>query len=270
MSRISSSQEIAVPLEDRLIYALDGMTREEATASVRRLCDVIEIYKIGPSLIYQGGLDVAVQLAKAGGDKRVRIFLDMKTWDIPETVLNAINTIEKLAGEAVVFATIHTEGSGAIGKIAAAKRTRPFKLFAVTHLTSLDETDLRMRGITLPENEYVLRMARLARDAGCDGVICSGYEVGMIKREFGSDFLAITPGIRPAWARVAGDDQKRVVTPAEAIRNGADYIVVGRPIRTAADPVQAAWAIRKEIEAALREAGGSPSTGSDPRMMAAG
>ena len=117
----------------------------------------------------------------------------------------------------------------------------------------MGESDLKELEIGLSLEEYVLKLAIRARGFGCDGVVCSGKEVAMIKRELGPEFLVVTPGIRPEWSVVAGEDQKRIVTPRQAFLNGADYIVVGRPIRTSPDPLEAAWKIREEIDAALGE-----------------
>lgn len=244
-----------IPLRDRLIYALDGMSLDEALAAVRQLRSVVGLYKIGPSLVYQGGLEVARQVVQAGAPEPVRVFLDMKTWDIPETVMNTLGAIARYGGEAVVFATIHTFSLN-FRRLLEARRSGQLrvKIFAVTLLTSQDEGDLREMGIRLGVEDYVLYMARRARDFGCDGVICSGHEVGRIKRELGKGFLAITPGIRPASGAVVGDDQKRIVTPRQAILDGADHLVVGRPIRMAPDPQAAARAIQQEIAAALAEA----------------
>jgi orotidine-5'-phosphate decarboxylase len=243
-----------IPAEHRLIYALDRMTLAEAIASVRRLCGVIKIFKVGPALIYEGGLQAARQIAQAGGDQGVRIFLDMKTWDIPETVRNTLDAIEQFGAGTVLFATLHAQ---ALTRNAAVQpqAKRSFKLLAVTHLTSLGQADLAAMGIALSVGDYVLRMAERARESGCDGVICSGEEVGRIKARLGAAFLAVTPGIRPGGASVSQEDQQRIVTPRQAILNGADYLVVGRPIREASDPLGAAQAIQAEIADALRERG---------------
>ena len=260
-----------VPTENRLIYALDGMTLAESIAQVRRLRDVVKIYKVGPALIYEDGLRVANQIVKAGNGGNVQVFLDMKTWDIPETVLNAIDTIEKFGGDAVVFATVHTFNVN-LRKLIDAKKHRKFKIFAITLLTSQDEGDLKDLGISLSVEDYVLYMAKRAQEFGCDGVICSGLEAKRLKQELGKQFRVITPAVRPSWAIVAGDDQKRIVTPRQAILNGADYIVVGRPIRMAPDPVQAAQSIRNEIEKTLAEmrSAAEPDHPGRTRMLAAG
>ncbi len=261
--------DVSIPAKDRLIYALDGMALQEAIGAVRQLREVVKIYKVGPSLIYQGGLEVANQIVNAGGGEEVKVFLDMKTWDIPETVLHAIDTINAFGAESVVFATIHTYSLN-LQKLVEAKKDRKFKIFAVTLLTSQDQTDLADLQIQMSVEDYVLYMAKRAREFRCDGIICSGLEAKKIKEEIGRDFLTIVPGVRPAGFQLGTDDQKRVVTPREAILNGADYIVVGRPIRNSPDPLQAAQTIQDEIKLAISELEDPSTADGGPQMLAAG
>jgi orotidine-5'-phosphate decarboxylase len=260
-----------IPDQDRLIYALDGMSLEQAIRQVRALSDVIKIYKIGPALIYEGGMAVAAQIALAANGGNIRVFLDMKTADIPETMFSAIEAIERTDVQTVVFATIHAFGN--LRKVAEAKDKAKykFKIFAITLLTSMDDSDLRDVGIQFSVPEYVLAMAKRAKSFGFDGVISSGQEARSIRSECGDDFLIVTPGIRLAGSAVESDDQKRVVTPRQAILNGADYIVVGRPIRRAPDPLAAAKAIQHEIATAVadRERGATSRGPGSPQLMAA-
>jgi orotidine-5'-phosphate decarboxylase len=176
----------------------------------------------------------------------------MKFHDIPATVRGALSSAAALGVE---FITVHCDqGKGLLQAVVEGTRGKT-KVLAVTVLTSLNKDDLQSLGF---REEYqkdmgllVLDRARLAQEAGCAGVVCSGLEVRRVKREMGSDFLVVTPGIRPEWSLVKGDDQKRVATPGQAIRDGADYLVVGRPIRDAKDRREAARRVAYEIEQAL-------------------
>jgi orotidine-5'-phosphate decarboxylase len=235
--------------KEHLILALDVSNREEAFRLVELLRDEIGIFKIGWQLFMAEGPQMLLDLVRNLGPGR--IFFDLKIYDIFNTIKGALRNI--VPGVALV--TIHNNlGAGGLTAILQ-EIGSDFKVMAVTLLTSLSGEDLRRLGYT---SEYtddpsrlVLLQARLAKAAGCHGVICSGREARAVKEACGKDFLVVCPGIRPAWSVVAGDDQKRVVTPAEAIKNGADYIVVGRPIRTAADPVAAARRAVAEIAEGL-------------------
>ncbi len=240
----------AIPAGERLIHALDGMALAEAVAAARALAGVVRLFKVGPALVYQGGLDACRQVARAGGPG-ARVFLDMKTWDIPEQVRGALAAVARFGGEDVAMVTVH--GDPGLRRALEAPGPRPFRVFAVTLLTSAGPAQLAALGWQGAVTDFVVQQAREAREAGCDGVVCSGAEAGAVKAAL-PGCLTITPGIRPAWAQVAGDDQQRVVTPGEAIRQGADYLVVGRPIRAADDPRAAAGRIQAEIAAALEEA----------------
>jgi orotidine-5'-phosphate decarboxylase len=240
--------------KEHLILALDVSKREEAIRLVELLRDEIGIFKIGWQLFLAEGPQLLLDLVRNLGPGR--IFLDLKIYDISNTLKGALRNI--VPGVALV--TIHNNlGAGGLTAILE-EIGSDFNVMAVTLLTSLSGEDLRRLGYT---SEYtddpsrlVLLQARLAKAAGCHGVICSGREARAVKEACGNDFQVVCPGIRPAWSVVAGDDQKRVVTPAEAMKNGADYIVVGRPIRTAPDPVDAARRVVAEIEEGLREGGG--------------
>jgi orotidine-5'-phosphate decarboxylase len=235
--------------KENLILALDVQNREEAFRLVELLRDEIGIFKIGWQLFMAEGPQMLLDLVRNLGP--YRIFLDLKIYDIFNTIKGALRNI--VPGVALV--TIHNNlGAGGLTAILE-EIGSDFKVMAVTLLTSLSGEDLRRLGYTSKYTDdpsrLVLLQARLAKNAGCHGVICSGREARAVKEACGKDFLVVCPGIRPAWSVVAGDDQKRVVTPAEAIKNGADYIVVGRPIRTAADPAAAARRVVAEIAEGL-------------------
>lgn len=230
-----------VPARQRLIFALDVSTATEADAWIERLGDSVAFYKIGMELLSSGDyFRVLEKLADAGK----RIFVDLKFHDVPATVGHAVRGLSRWP---VDFCTIHGQQPAMMR--AAAEAAGAMKILAVTVLTSMDAEDLQVDGISRSPAEQVLARSALAQAAGCHGVIASGQEAGMLRAARGSDFLIVCPGIRPGGP--AGDDQKRTVGVAEAFAAGADYIVVGRPIRQTADPRLAADAIVDEIEAAL-------------------
>jgi orotidine-5'-phosphate decarboxylase len=226
----------AIPRRERLIAALDVPTAAEARALVEKLGDSVCFYKIGLELSTSGGYyELLDWLVKRGK----RVFCDLKLYDIPETVRRAV---ANLRGRGVSFLTVH--GDRAIME-AAAKEKGDIGILAVTVLTSLDKGDLEAMGYRGEVGDLVLQRAAGALAAGCDGVIASGHEAAGIKANYGKDLLVVTPGIRPAGGDAA--DQKRVVDVAQAFRNGADYIVVGRPIRDAKNPAAAAEAIQATV-----------------------
>jgi orotidine-5'-phosphate decarboxylase len=228
---------MTIPREERLIVALDVPSAAEARALAERLGDSVRFYKVGLELFSAGGYFELVQWLVARGN---RVFADLKLYDIPETVRRAV---ANLRGCGATFLTVH--GHRSVME-AAAKEKGAMKVLAVTVLTSFDQRDLDELGSTRSVEDLVLSRARGAIEAGCDGVISSGLEAPRIKKEFGSKLLVVTPGIRPAEAKPA-DDQKRTVDVAQAFANGADYIVVGRPVHKAADPRAAAQAIQATI-----------------------
>ena len=230
----------ALPRRERLIVALDVPGAGEARALVEKIGDAACFYKIGLELATSSGyFELLDWLAKRGN----KVFADLKLYDIPETVRRSV---ANLRASGATFVTVHGQRSV---MEAAAKEKGPLKILAVTVLTSFDQRDLDELGTTQTVEELVLARARGAVETGCDGVISSGLEVKRIKAEFKDRLLVVTPGIRPIAAR---DDQKRTVDVAQAFANGADYIVVGRPIRDAADPRAAALAIQKTIASAFR------------------
>jgi orotidine-5'-phosphate decarboxylase len=226
-----------IPSEERLIFALDVPDAEAARALVERLGDSVRFYKVGLELFMAGGYFELIAWLRARG---AQVFADLKFFDVPETVSRAV---QRLAAHDVQFATIH--GNDAIMQ-AAARAKGNVKVLAVTVLTSLDAGDLSDLGFQCDVGELVLSRARRALALGCDGVVSSGLEAARLRAELGPRLLVVTPGIRPVENRPV-DDQKRVMTVEQAFRNGADYIVVGRPIRDAADPRAAALAIQQQI-----------------------
>jgi orotidine-5'-phosphate decarboxylase len=234
---LSPSAAKAIAREERLIAALDVADNEQAKALVQRLGDTVRFYKVGLELFMAGGVFELIDWLTKRGNK---VFADLKFFDIPETVAAAVRG---LRSRGVTFATVHGN-QGMLEAAGAAKGN--VKILAVTVLTSLDQGDLDDLGFRCDVEKLVLSRARRALAAGCDGVISSGMEAPALRRELGDRLLVVTPGIRPVENR-ADDDQKRTVDVARAFANGADYIVVGRPIRQAADPRAAAQAIQATI-----------------------
>lgn len=228
---------LQIPAKERLIVALDVPSAAEAKNLVLRLDEIVSFYKIGLELFVAGGYFELLEWLVQRGKK---VFVDLKFFDVPETVGAAVRG---LRNRGVTFVTVH--GNQAIIE-AAGREKGELKILAVTVLTSLDRGDLDDLGFSCDVERLVLSRARRALAAGCDGVISSGLEAPALKREMGSRLLVVTPGIRPVENRPI-DDQKRTVDVAQAFANGADYIVVGRPIRKAADPRAAAQSVQQTI-----------------------
>ncbi|HTT05899.1 MAG TPA: orotidine-5'-phosphate decarboxylase [Steroidobacteraceae bacterium] len=227
----------SIPTRERLIFALDVADTAQARALTERLGAAVQFYKLGLELFMAGGYFELVDWMVARGKK---IFVDLKFFDIPATVASAVR---QLNGRGVTFTTVH--GNQALMEAAAAAKG-DVKVLAVTVLTSLDRGDLTDLGFQCDVQELVLSRARRALEAGCDGVVSSALEVAKLRERIDRRLLVVTPGVRPVENR-PDDDQKRVVSVSDAFRNGADYIVVGRPIRDAADPRAAAEAIQSQI-----------------------
>lgn len=226
-----------IPARDRLIFALDVPDRTQAIAWMDRLGDSVSFYKIGLELLSGGDyFPVLDELARRGK----KIFADLKFHDVPATVAGAVRG---LAQRPVTFATVHCDSHAMLEAAAAAKGT--LQLLAVTVLTSNDAHDLAALGVTGGPAEVVIQRARVAQAAGIDGVVCSGADLPGLRRALGRDLLTVCPGIRPAGP--SRDDQKRTVDVPTAFAQGANYIVVGRPIRNATDPRAAADAIVTQI-----------------------
>ncbi|HEX5932868.1 MAG TPA: orotidine-5'-phosphate decarboxylase [Pseudorhizobium sp.] len=226
---------------DRLIVGLDLPTVEEARVLVSSLGDAISFYKIGYQLVFAGGLDFARQLIAE--DKKV--FLDMKLLDIDNTVAKGVENVARMG---VSMLTLHAYPKAMRAAVNAA-RGSGLTLLGVTVLTSMDEPDLHEAGYDCDPRSLVLRRAEQARDAGMGGIVCSAEEASQVRRVVGPDMDIVTPGIRPAGADAG--DQKRVMTPADALRTGSSHLVVGRPIVKAQDPKAAARAILAEMAEVL-------------------
>ncbi|MFP3928581.1 MAG: orotidine-5'-phosphate decarboxylase [Desulfobacteraceae bacterium] len=235
--------------ENYLVFPLDLSSLDQAMAYVRALKDRVGLFKIGLELFAAAGPSAVQAVHDIAGPK---VFLDLKLHDIPETIRRAF-LAASIHGPK--FITVHCDQGEGILKEVAQKNPGGTKLLGITLLTSLGPEQLRRLGYSedlirdLPA--LVVSRARLAMEAGCHGVVCSGREVAGVKQALGREMISVTPGIRPSWSLVKGDDQKRMVTPAEAVRSGADYIVVGRPIRDASDPAGAASKVAEEISTVL-------------------
>lgn len=236
-------------IREKIIIALDAGTKEEALALAGQL-EEARIFKVGLELFTAEGPALLEELARRGK----KCFLDLKYHDIPNTVAGATRSAVR---HGVAMLTLHVSGGGemmrraaeaAADEAAKVGQAKPL-LLGVTVLTSLGDGNLLDIGCPSPVGDQVLTLASLAKAAGLDGVVSSPQEIEIIKRQLGKDFLVVTPGIRPAWA--AAHDQKRVLTPAEAVRLGADYLVIGRPVTAAPSPSEALRRILEEIVAGL-------------------
>jgi len=250
-SAMTNTVNSAAP-RDRLIFALDiGDGLEEALSWVDRLWDHVGLFKVGKESFVRYGPEIVRRIHERGG----RVFLDLKFHDIPNTVARAA---EAAGGLRVAMFNLHalggvrmmTETVGAVRRVAERSAEAPPLILAVTILTSLNGDDLKRRGFVHGTRETALNLARMAQDSGVSGVVASAEDAEAIRSACGETFVIVTPGIRGIKA-VAGEDQKRIVSPAEAVLHGADYLVVGRPIRQAAEPAGEADAITEEISRGL-------------------
>lgn len=226
---------------DRLIFALDVPSADEAERLLDRLKGHVSFVKVGLELYTVAGPDMVKRLV----DRKMRIFLDLKFLDIEETVRRAT---ARVASMGVEFLTVHANRK-ALTAAVEGRAGSALKLLAVTVLTNFDDHDLREMGIQRSIQDLVTARALLASEIGCDGVIASGREATAIRQRVGPRFMIVTPGVRPAGKGT--DDHARVTTPSQAIAEGADYLVIGRPIRDAADPPAAVEAIVAEMQAAF-------------------
>lgn len=235
-------------MRSRLAFALDYPSLAEAEAGARGVVESVGVLKVGLELfVAEGARAVAL-----GSQLGASVFLDLKLHDIPETVERAVASAAQLGAR---YLTLHASGGPRMLEAAARRAQREgsgLELLAVTVLTSLDAADLEAVGVSTAPSEQVLRLARLATAQGIPGLVCSTAEVAALRRALGPKVLLVTPGIRPAGSAVG--DQKRVGTPASALRDGSSLLVVGRPIRDAADPAAAARAILAEMDGALAAA----------------
>jgi orotidine-5'-phosphate decarboxylase len=230
--------------KDRLAVALDVPDTAAALALVDRLEGSCRWLKVGMELYYSAGNALVEALRQRG----YSIFLDLKLHDIPNTVAGAVRSATQAGAELL---TVHASGGGAMLRAAAEAAEAPGspRLLAVTVLTSMDAAELISVGVSASPAEQALRLARLAKDSGIHGMVCSAEEVGSLRREIGPDALLVVPGIRPSGASV--DDQRRIATPGDAISRGSSMLVVGRPITKATNPAAAARAVLEEIASAL-------------------
>lgn len=229
--------------KDYIIFPLDFENTKKAEEYVLKLKDRVGMFKVGLELFIAEGPSV-ISMIKRNSD--AEIFLDLKLHDIPATVEKAVKSVKNLG---VRFLTVHCGESETMLEKAVEAADGKVQILGVTVLTSVGADDIKKSGF---KDEYcsdmkalVLKRAAMAQRCGCYGVVCSGMEAKILKNEFGSSLKLITPGIRPAWS--VTDDQKRVVTPDKAVKNGSDYLVIGRPIRTADDPALAAEKVADEI-----------------------
>jgi orotidine-5'-phosphate decarboxylase len=232
--------------KDYIIFPLDVASISEAKKYVELLAESVGMFKVGLELFVHSGPEI---IRFIHCQRAARVFLDLKLHDIPNTVGRAMARIAELE---VAFATVHVGESRSMLEAAVEGSHGKVGVLGVTVLTSVSAADLKLAGYR--EDLFndmlraVMQRAQIAHATGCAGVICSGLEAKQIKEKLGKDFLAVTPGVRPAWTVAQKEDQKRISTPAQAIAAGADYLVIGRPIRDAKDPRQAAVRIAAEIE----------------------
>ena len=228
----------------KIIFALDVHGLDDIDRWAEALAGKVGMFKVGKELFTSCGPAAVKAVQRHGG----QVFLDLKYHDIPNTVASAMVEAARLG---VQLANLHALGGAEMMEAAASAVQKEFsgterpRLLAVTILTSSTTQTLRQVGIEHSVQDMVVRLARLAKESGMDGVVASPLEIGPIREACGPDFLIVTPGVRPSFAAV--DDQKRIMTPGEAVSSGADYLVIGRPIAKAADPVQAAERIAAEI-----------------------
>jgi len=227
-----------ISLNERIIFALDVSSTEEAKGWVKTLEAHTRFFKVGLQLFLGGGFDIIEWILR----RNLRVFMDLKFFDVPETVKLAVQT---LSDKGVSFATVH--GNDAILR-AAVEAAQGVQILAVTVLTSLDGADMRDLGFKCSIPDLVLSRARRALEIGCSGVISSGLEAPILRKELGDRLLVVVPGIRPGKNV---DDQKRTVDARKAFENGADHIVVGRPIRDATDPTAAIKDMQAQIQSVI-------------------
>ncbi|OEU64989.1 MAG: orotidine 5'-phosphate decarboxylase [Desulfobacterales bacterium PC51MH44] len=235
--------------KDHIIFPLDVPSVKTAKQYVATLSESVGMFKVGLELFIRSGPEI-IDFIKASG--AARVFLDLKLHDIPATVARAMESIADLG---VAFATVHCGETHRMLEAAVKGSKGRVGVLGVTVLTSVLNEDIHAAGFkeefAADMSRLVIKRAATAKTAGCAGVVCSGLEVKMIKETFGRDFVTVTPGIRPGWEDTAKDDQQRITTPARAVENGSDYLVIGRPIRDAKDPKAAAARIAEEIETVL-------------------
>lgn len=235
--------------KEKLVLAMDVSNLADAEKIVTELTDYVGVFKVGKELFTAEGPAVFRMIKEKGG----KIFADLKYHDIPNTVASAARVLTR---HGVEIFNVHAQGGyemikttkEAIVDEASKLGVKPPVMLAVTVLTSLSDEDMKRLNINSTAKEYVLHLAKLAKEAGADGVVCSPQEVEMLKKELGKEFVVLTPGIRPLWSEKG--DQKRIMTPADAVKADVDYIVIGRPILKAENRVEAAKKVIDEMEGA--------------------
>lgn len=239
----------ALKSKERIIFPLDSPSLDEAEKFIKLLKDHVGLFKVGLTLFVSEGFRVIKMIEEIAGSK---IFFDLKFHDIPETLGN-VSSILMSRSRGIKFVTVHTSEGERIVRAVVEKMQGGAQVLGVTVLTSVDEKESEELGYSKPIKDRVVALAGIAKRAGCAGVVCSGHEAKAVKEKLGKDFIVVAPGIRLSWGNIYQDDQRRIMTPGEAILNGADYIVVGRPIYTSKDPVGVADKIVLEIEEAIKK-----------------
>jgi orotidine-5'-phosphate decarboxylase len=234
---------------DYIVFPLDVPSRDAALSLVEALDGHVGLFKVGLELFIAEGPDLLREIRQR---TRAGIFLDLKLHDIPATVKRAFLAASTHGPR---FVTVHCDEGNGVLKEVAENNPGQTRILGITVLTSLNGDKLKASGYAREYGDDVLKLvllrARMAKAAGCHGVVCSGLEAERVREAIGPDMVIVTPGIRPAWTVVEQDDQKRIVTPADAVRSGSDYVVIGRPIRDAASPRDAAKRVADEIASAL-------------------
>ncbi len=231
-----------ISLDERIIFALDVDSPERAKEWVRKLESHVKFYKVGLELFLAGWFDIVDWITA----RNLKVMVDLKFFDVPETVKKAV---KQLRNRGITLATVH--GNDPILRAAIEERG-DVKILAVTVLTSFGEEDMKAMGLSRTVEDLVFFRAKRALELGCDGVVSSGLEAERLRSSLGENLLIVTPGIRPGRNTVDRDDQKRIVTAGEAIAKGADYIVVGRPIAKADDPIAVVEYMRNDINGVLK------------------
>ncbi len=236
--------------KDYIVFPLDVPSLKEAEQYVVLLSEYVGMFKVGLELFISSGPEIIKIIKKSGTAK---IFLDLKLHDIPATVSRAMASIADLG---VDFATVHCGENKKMLEAAVAGSCGKVGVLGVTVLTSVSSKDIHDAGFrsefSSDMSRLVIKRTVMAKEAGCAGIVCSGLEAEMIKEKSGKNFIVVTPGIRPSWDGMKKDDQERTTTPAMAVKNGSDYLVIGRPIRDAKDPKEAVIRITREVEAVLQ------------------
>jgi len=234
--------------KDRIIFPLDVPDYRSAMSLVQKLNGHVGLFKVGLELFIAEGPRIVDEINNSGD---TGVFLDLKLHDIPATISRALRCASRLRP---AFVTVHCDQGEAFLEPVAEEIHPGTRILGITLLTSIGERHLEKMGLL---REYVknipllvVRRGLVAKEAGCDGVVCSGLEAAALREALGPDMIIVTPGIRPSWTIVDGDDQERIVTPRRAVENGADYIVVGRPIRDSDNPAEAAFRVAEEIASA--------------------